>query len=129
MRYFTLEEVLELHFMLIEDFGGSHGVRDEQQLKSLVEAPQLVVFGVEQYKTVYDKAAVYMRNCVTSHVFVDGNKRTGTVLAGIFLIRSGVKIVANPKELEDFAVSVAVNHLSVDEIAQWLENNSSSVNK
>ncbi len=38
--YISLEEILRLHFQLIEDFGGSHGVRDENRLKSVVEAPK-----------------------------------------------------------------------------------------
>ncbi|MFZ1258720.1 MAG: type II toxin-antitoxin system death-on-curing family toxin [Candidatus Saccharimonas sp.] len=121
MRYFTLEEVLELHYMLIEDYSGSHGVHSEQRLQSLVDAPKLVVFGVEQYKTPYEKAGVYMRNCIVDHVFVDGNKRTGVTLGVMFLQRCGGVMQASPRELEYFAVRVATERLSVDEIAAWLE--------
>lgn len=124
MRYFTFIEILELHVMIVEDYGGSHGVRDEERVRSLVEAPQLVAFGAEQYPTVYEKAAVYMRNCIADHIFVDGNKRTGTTLAGVFLARNGPQLTATPKELEDFAVDVAVKHYSVEEIAAWLEGHS-----
>lgn len=106
--------------MIIEDYGGSHGVRDEERLRSLVEAPQMLAFGVERYETVYEKAAVYMRNCIADHIFVDGNKRTGTTLAALFLIRSGRQLAATPQELEDFAVDVVVKRLSVDEITEWL---------
>lgn len=120
MQYFTLEEVLELHFNIIEDYGGSHGVRDESRLKSLLEAPQLVTFGVEQYATVYDKAAVYMRNTIADHILTDGNKPTGTTLAVIFLMRNQLRLTATPRELEDFAVSVATDHLTVEAIATWL---------
>ena len=28
IRYLEIDEILELHFWIIEDFGGSHGVRD-----------------------------------------------------------------------------------------------------
>jgi len=59
-----LKEILRLHFQVIEDFGGSHGVRDEGRLSSVVEAPKQVVFGKEQYPTIFDKAAVYMRNII-----------------------------------------------------------------
>lgn len=128
MRYFTFEEVLELHFMVVEDFGGAHGVRDENRLRSLIESPQLVAFGVAQYETVFEKAAVYMRNCIADHVFVDGNKRTGTTLMVIFLTRHGVNLSASPKELEDFAVRVAVAHLTVADIAAWLEAHAITVN-
>ncbi len=120
MRYFTFAEILELHVMIVEDYGGSHGVRDEERLKSLVEALQLVAFGMEQYETVCEKAAAYMRNCITDRIFVDGNKRTGTTLAGLFLARNGRELTATPKELEDFAVDVAIKHYDIDQIAEWL---------
>lgn len=122
MHYLTIEEILRLHFQVIEDFGGSHGVRDENRLKSVVEAPKQEVFGVEQYPSVYEKAAVYLRNIIGDHPFTDGNKRTAVTVCGIFLIRNNMKLAAKPKELEDFAVKIATNHLDVPEIASWLEN-------
>ncbi|MEK9196082.1 MAG: type II toxin-antitoxin system death-on-curing family toxin [Patescibacteria group bacterium] len=124
MKYIDLEEILRLHFQIITDFGGSHGVRDESRLKSVVEAPKQSVFGQDQYPTIYEKAAVYIRNIVGDHPFADGNKRTAITTSGIFLMRNGYKMTASPKDLEDFAVKVAVDHLKVSEIAKWLEQSS-----
>ncbi len=124
MVYLTLEEILRLHFQVIEDFGGSHGVRDESRLKSVTEAPRQEVFGQEQYPTVYEKAAVYLRNLIGDHPFVDGNKRTAIIICGIFLARNGIKLNASPKELEDFTVRVATKHLDVPQIVAWLKNHS-----
>jgi death-on-curing protein len=129
VRYLSLEEILRLHFQIIEDFGGSHGVRDESRIKSVVEAPRLVVFDKEQYSTVFDKAATYMRNIIGDHPFVDGNKRTGITVAGIFLIRNGHTINASQNELEDFAVRVAVDKLDVPEIAEWLQDHTLKITK
>jgi death-on-curing protein len=120
MRYITLEEILRLHYQVIEDFGGSHGVRAEERLKSVVEAPRQEVFGQEQYPTLLEKAAVYLRNIIGDHPFSDGNKRTGVTVAGVFLLRNGIKLTATPKELEDFAVKIATDHLDVPAIAGWL---------
>ncbi|HEY6736238.1 MAG TPA: type II toxin-antitoxin system death-on-curing family toxin [Candidatus Saccharimonadia bacterium] len=117
----TLEEVLRLHFQLIEDFGGSHGVRDEDRLKSNVEAPKQHVFGSEQYPTLHEKAAVYLRNIMGDHPFVDGNKRTAVTVCGIFLARNGSPLTATPGELENFALSVVVDHLDIETIASWLK--------
>lgn len=121
MRYFSLEEILRVHFEIINDFGGSQGVRDEGRLKSVVLAPQQSVFGSEQYPDIYQKAAVYLRNIIGDHPFVDGNKRTAVTLCGIFLMRNEQPLNASPKELEDFAVKVAVKHLEIDTIAKWLK--------
>src|ERR1700744_5204999 len=117
INYLSLEEILRLHFQLIEDFGGSHGVRDEGRLLSLIEAPKLKVFGKEQYQSVYEKAAVYLRNIIGDHPFVDGNKRSGITACAIFLKRNSASLKATPKELEDFTVKVATDHLAIAEIA------------
>lgn len=126
MKYLTLEEILRLHFQLIEDYGGSHGVRDEERLKSVILAPQQEIFGTEQYPDIHEKAAVYQRNIIADHAFADGNKRSGVTVAGVFLLRNGRHLTAEPKALEDFAVQVAVEHLDVPIIAAWLRAHSSS---
>ena len=121
-KYLNLEEILRLHFQVVEDYGGSHGVRNEGRLLSVVEAPAQEAFGVEQYENTLEKAAVYLRNIVGDHPFVDGNKRTAVTVMGVFLMRNGLKVIANPKELEDFAVQVATDHLKIPEIAAWLKD-------
>ncbi len=120
-KYLSIEEILRLHFQVIEDYGGSHGVRDEGRLKSVEQAPQQEIFGTEQYASLCEKAAVYIRNIIGDHPFSDGNKRTGITVAGVFLIRNGVHLTATSKDFEDFAVSVATNHLNIDTITKWLE--------
>jgi len=124
VRYVTLEEILRLHFQVIEDFGGSHGIREENRLKSVTEAPKQVIFGGEQYPSLHQKAAVYLRNIVGDHPFNDGNKRTAITVCGIFLIRNSTGLKAMPKELEDFTMKVATEHLEIDEIATWLKTHS-----
>ncbi len=124
MKYFDIEELLLLHFKIIEDFGGLHGVRDEGRLASVIAAPKQEVFGEEQYPTVYEKAAVYLRNIIADHAFIDGNKRTAVTVGVIFLNRNNVSLIATPKGLEDFAVKVAIEHLDISDIAAWLKTHS-----
>ncbi len=124
IQYISLEEILRIHFKVIEDYGGSHGVRDEGRLISVVNAPKQEVFGEEQYSSLFDKAAVYLRNIIGDHPFSDGNKRTAITVCVIFLSRNGKQINALPKNLEEFTVSVATKHLSIKDISNWLENNS-----
>jgi death on curing protein len=121
MKYLEVEDILYLHFQIIADFGGSQGVRDETRLQSVVMAPKQSVFGQDQYQTIFEKAAVYIRNIIGDHPFSDGNKRTGITVGGVFLLRNGYKLTASPKELEDFAVQIAVEYLDVTAIAQWLQ--------
>lgn len=124
LKYLTLEEVLRLHFQLIEDYRGSHGVRDEHRLKSVIDAPREDAFDKAQYSSIYEKAAVYLRNIIGDHPFTDGNKRTAVTVCGIFLARNDHALIVNPKELEDFAVSIATDHLYIEHIASWLKDHS-----
>lgn len=122
MKKLSPEDILYLHYMVIEDFGGKHGVRDKARLLSLAESPYLHVFGKELYISVFDKAAVYMKSIISDHPFVDGNKRTAVIVAAVFLSRNGEVINTKPIDLADFAVRVATEKLSIEAIATWLKD-------
>lgn len=127
VKYLSAEEVLRLHFQIIEDFGGSHGVRAEDRLKSVIQAPKQMLFKREQYPSLYEKAAVYLRNIIGDHPFSDGNKRTAVTVCAIFLVRNSISITSSPKDLELFVIRIATEHLEINEIAEWLEANSSAI--
>ena len=127
MRYISEEEILLIHHQLIKRYGGSHGTRDLKRVKSAAIAPAQSVFGEEQYKTAFDKAAVYARNIIADHPFQDGNKRTSMAAAAMFLKKKGYKLKAKKGEIEDFAVDIAVKKLEIIEIAVWLEKHSAPV--
>lgn len=121
MKYFTVEEIDLIHLQIIDASGGSQGIRDIGRLESAVASQTQEVFGKELYPTTFQKAAALMKGIIADHAFVDGNKRTGIMLAIIFLERKGITTTIDDTSLEDFAVQVAVEHLSVEEIAVWLE--------
>jgi death-on-curing protein len=122
MKLLTLEQILELHVLAIRSTGGSHGIRDLGRLESAVAAQTQEVFGEEIYKGIFEKAAAMCRGVIADHPFVDGNKRTGMLVALTFLELNGHMFVAKSKELEDFAVNVAIEHLEIPEIAIWLKS-------
>ena len=55
MNYLTAEQVLFLHARLIEETGGSHGVRDVALLESAVARPQAMFDGVDPYPDLFCK--------------------------------------------------------------------------
>lgn len=120
MIYFTLEEIELLHMQIIDVSGGSHGVRDRGRLESVIATQTQEVFGKKLYESPYDIAAALMRGIIADHPFVDGNKRTGVMSAIVFLERNGTETRISDQELENFAVRVAVEHLDIEQIAQWL---------
>ncbi|HEV8666566.1 MAG TPA: type II toxin-antitoxin system death-on-curing family toxin [Candidatus Paceibacterota bacterium] len=125
MRYLTAEEILATHDKLIEQIGGSLGVREENLLLSIAERPKTSFGGQEQFPTLFIKAAVYLESVATYHVFVDGNKRTALAVAQVFLAANGYKTVSLPiKETETFILAAARRQKNLEEIAAWLEKSS-----
>lgn len=116
-----LPEVLFFHTVSIELYGGSGGVRDEECLLAAIERPWQVSFDQEHFALPFEKAAALMESIIRRHPFVDGNKRTGTASAAYLLSTFGYEVEARQKELEDFAVSVALGRLETKDIALWFE--------
>lgn len=126
MKLITIEQLLMLHAAALELFGGGEGIRDMGRLDAALATQTQEVFGEELYPTLLLKAAALVRGVIGDHPFADGNKRTA-MLVGITLIEINDHIFSARKgELEDFAVLVAVEHLSVEEIAEWLAQHSKS---
>lgn len=125
MKWLTLQDLELIHLQIIDESGGSHGTRDAGRLESALAAMQQDTFGQELYPSLYDKAAVLCRGVIGDHPFVDGNKRTGIMSALVFLNLNNLDTSQlKNKELEDFAVKIAVDKLDVPEIARWLRANS-----
>ena len=57
-----------------------------------------------------------------NHLFVDGNKRTGTVAALVFLEWNGITIEAKPGEVSDLTLAVASSQKGKSEIAMFFES-------
>ena len=127
MHYLHAEDILQIHSVVIDETGGSHGVRDRYAVASLQELPRQQAFGKELYPTVFLKAAIYIRNIIFSHPFIDGNKRTAMAAGGVFLELNQYRITIAKGGVEAFALEIIANHLDLEAIAAWLENNSSKV--
>lgn len=120
----TIEQILQLHALVLVKDGGADGVRDVGRLEAAVSTQHQVVFGEELYATVFAKVAALMRGIIGDHPFTDGNKRTA-MLAGLTLLEvNGYNFTAQRGELENFAVRVATDHLDIDAIADWLKRHS-----
>jgi len=126
MRYLSAEEILQIHSIVIDETGGSHGVRERGAIASVEELPRQMAFGKELYPTVFLKAAIYIRNIVFSHPFIDGNKRTAMSAGNIFLELNGYRITVAKRGIEAQALAIIKNRQSLEEIVRWLEDNCES---
>ena len=120
MRYLTLNEVLGLHYRIVEQSGGSTGIRDFGMLESALAQPRMTFEEKELYPTVVDKAAVLGVSIINNHPFVDGNKRTGHAVMEVFLILNGYEVEASVDEQERVILDVAAGQIKRDELKKWL---------
>lgn len=115
--YPTLEEALYLHKILIEKFGGQHGVRDLGLLESALSRPRS-----GYYETLSLQAAALFHSLLLNHCFVDGNKRIAFTLTATFLRLNGYVLRVGVDEAESFIVkNVIQQKASAHEIAGWIE--------
>jgi death-on-curing protein len=120
----TAENVLFLHTVAVEAFGGSEGVRAPESLRAAVARPWGSSLGQDHFPTPFDKAAALAESIIRRHPFVDGNKRTAMYAAAYLLETSRYELGADQHDLEDFTVSIAVRSMDTTGIAHWFENHS-----
>ncbi|MCB0525668.1 MAG: type II toxin-antitoxin system death-on-curing family toxin [Lewinellaceae bacterium] len=120
---FTLSEVLAIHRLLIEEFGGSFGVRDQKGLEAALSRPFQSFEGKELYPSIEEKASAILESIVVNHPFIDGNKRVGYVLMRIVLLENGFDISASQEEKYNLVMSVAKGQMKAREIIQWIREN------
>src|SRR5438477_4649504 len=89
IRYLTLDEVLELHRLALQQSGGLQGVRDLGGLDSALTQPRMAFGGQDLYPSLAEKAAARGFSLVCNHPFVDGNKRVGHAALETFLVLNG----------------------------------------
>jgi len=124
MNYITLEDLLQIHVLLIKETSGSDGIRDMGRLESALATQTQSVFNEELYETIFEKAGALLRGIIADHAFVDGNKRTGVLSSLTLLDINGCRLDFKLGEIEDFAVKVAVDKLDIPIIASWLRSHS-----
>jgi death-on-curing protein len=122
--YLTAEQVLFIHYRLVGETGGEHGVRDLGLLKSAIACPRATFDRQELYPDIFEKAAALMESLINNHPFVDGNKRTGIACAVLFLQQNSVSFSAKNADLEKFTLRVASSKVCRSDIAEWLKKHS-----
>ena len=129
MNYLSSHQVLFLHARLIEETGGSHGVRDMGLMLSALGRPQATFEAEDLHPTIYEKAAVLADSLINNHPFVDGNKRTGIGAAVLFLSINGYVFTASNEELIDITMQIVQKQTSHNEVAVWFEIHSKPLAK
>ena len=114
-------QVLALHEMIVNETGGSHGLRDAGALDSALSQPQMTFGGQDLYPTLAEKAAALGFSLIANHPFVDGNKRIGIGAMILFLRANGQDISAKVDERERVVLAVAAGEMEREAWTQWVQ--------
>ena len=82
--YLTVADVLGMHTILMQRYGGAGGVRDPGALEAALFRPQ-----TGYYSDIIAEAAALLESLAINHPFVDGNKRIAFAATDVFLRING----------------------------------------
>lgn len=89
--HLTVADVLGMHTVLMQRYGGAMGVRDPGALEAALFRPQ-----TGYYKDIVAEAAALLESLAINHPFVDGNKRIAFAAADVFLRINGWRLRRAP---------------------------------
>ncbi len=120
MKKLSKKQILMLHTQLIQQTGGSEGVRDYNLRDSALETPFQSFGGDELYPTIQAKAARLGYGLIKNHCMIDGNKRIGTHAMLVFLALNGIELKYMQKELYETILDVAAGKIEYEDLLQWV---------
>ena len=111
-----MADVLGMHTLLIQRYGGLPGVRDPGTLEAALYRPQ-----TGYYKDTIEQAAALMESLAMNHPFVDGNKRIAFASMDVFLRMNGFKLNRGPAQLyADIMGMLEAGELNLVKVDAWL---------
>jgi len=121
----SIEFATFIHDSLIDNFGGSKGIRDLPGLESALNRPFATFDGLDLYPTPIDKAAGLLESLIINHPFVDGNKRIAYTLMKFLLFKNGIVINADQDDKYQMVIKASMGDARFEEIKNWLQSNTS----
>lgn len=123
-KFLLVEDVLAVHQRQLELFGGSAGIRDLGLLESAVATPQASFGGTFLHGTLSEMGAAYLFHLAQNHPFIDGNKRTATEAAIVFLQLNRQRVEVSNEALVDLVLRVATRRASKADVAVFFDTHS-----
>ncbi|WP_380182895.1 type II toxin-antitoxin system death-on-curing family toxin [Kalamiella sp. sgz302252] len=116
--FLTVEQVIFIHDLQLEDYGGLPGFRDRGLVEGMVaRVENLRVY--QEENDLFILAASLLLSIVRGHGFNDANKRTAAACAMIFLDMNGITLTPDD-EFADFVVEAAQGMHDVETVASEL---------
>jgi len=120
--FLDVEDVIEIHTIAIEKYGGQAGIRDRNLLNSATYQPQQTFDGDLLASSIEMMAGTYAYHLAENQPFIDGNKRTAFASSIVFLKLNGWSIKANNNEVHQLFIDLAKKEITKDDLIQWYKN-------
>ena len=116
--FLTWEIVLALHRRSLERWGGLDGIRDHAGAEAALGAAENAFFyGASDLHEIGATYAFHLAEC---QAFLDGNKRTAAVCAGVFLEYNGCVDRSDDLELYDAMIAISARRMDKAGLAELL---------
>ena len=92
--YLTVADVLSIHTVLMQRYGGAPGLRDPGALEAALFRPQ-----TGYYEDIVAEAAALLESLAINYPFVDGNKRIAFAAADVLLRINGWRLPRAPMQI------------------------------
>lgn len=117
--FLSLDEVIEIHQVLIARFGGPQGMRDPGLLESALYRPQS-----GYYEDLPSMAAALFESLINNHPFVDDNKRVAFFATDVFLRMNGWCFAVEAQPAYRTLMQMFETHTcDLQHLKPWIENN------
>lgn len=120
MIVLSKDQIIKLHTQLIQETGGTDGIRDEGLLESVLATPFQSFLGTDIFPSLQQKAARLGYGLVKNHAFIDGNKRIGAHVMLVFLTLNKIELTYTQDELSDIFFKIASGELSQQDLLHWI---------
>jgi death-on-curing protein len=112
----TKDNILTLYKIMVDNTGGTIGIRDTSLLESALNAPFQTFGDEELYPSIIEKASRLCYGLIKNHPFIDGNKRIGVYAMLVFLELNNLNLNFSDEEIINIALKTADSSYSYDDI-------------
>ena len=120
----NIDQVIEMHSILIRRTGGSVGIRDLGLIESALARASAGFGEFERYPSVIAKTAAIAHGLGSNHGFIDGNKRVGVAVMLLILRKNDVQLSYTQQELIHLGLDIATDCVNPDDIIAWIDAHS-----
>ena len=121
MILLDIDDILEIHKIVIEETGGDDGIRDYGMIESALYSTEAGFGDYQNNPSIEEKAARLCYGITMNHGFVDGNKRTAVNAMLSMLKLNNIDMLYSQKELVETMLSLASGNIGYEEMLKWVK--------